>query len=76
MLSSKDIGLFIKKTREENQLTQEELAQRVYVTRQAISSWEKGLTFPSIDNVVSLCELFNCSIETLLCLKKGGEKHE
>jgi transcriptional regulator with XRE-family HTH domain len=69
MLSSVKVGNRIRTLREEKKLTQEELAGKVFVTRQAISSWEKGQSFPDIDNVVSLCETFQVSLEDLLCLK-------
>ena len=69
MLSSVKVGNRIRTLREEKKLTQEELASQVFVTRQAISSWEKGQSFPDIDNVVSLCEIFQGSLEDLLCLK-------
>ncbi|MFA6861102.1 MAG: helix-turn-helix transcriptional regulator [Bacilli bacterium] len=69
MLSSVKVGNRIRTLREEKKLTQEELAGKVFVTRQAISSWEKGQSFPDIDNVVSLCEIFQVSLEDLLCLK-------
>lgn len=73
MLSSVKVGSKIKDLREGKGLTQEQLAGKVYVTRQAISSWEKGQSFPDIDNVVSLCEIFDVSLEELLCLEKQGE---
>jgi transcriptional regulator with XRE-family HTH domain len=76
MLSAKKIGEKIREKREESHFTQEDLAGQVYVTRQAISSWEKGVTFPDIDNVVSLCEIFHCSLEELLCLREGGNDNE
>lgn len=47
-------------------LTQEELAQKVSVTRQAVSRWELGETTPNIDTLKQLSMLFNVSINTLL----------
>ena len=47
-------------------LSQEELAERVFVTRQAVSRWETGETIPSIDTLKLLSKLFDVSINTLL----------
>ena len=47
-------------------LSQEELAQKVYVTRQAVSRWENGDTVPNIETLKLLSKLFDVSINTLL----------
>ena len=47
-------------------LTQDALAERVHVTRQAVSRWENGETVPNIDTLKELSHLFNVSINTLL----------
>lgn len=47
-------------------LSQEELAQKLYVTRQAVSRWENGETVPNTDTLKQLSKLFNVSINTLL----------
>ena len=47
-------------------LSQEELAEKVYVTRQAVSRWETGETVPNIETLKQLSKLFNVSINTLL----------
>ena len=39
----------IIKIREENNLTQDEMAEKIFVTRQAISKWERGISYPSLD---------------------------
>lgn len=41
----------IIKIREANNLTQQQLADRVFVTRQAVSKWERGLAYPSLDTL-------------------------
>ena len=51
-------------------LSQDELAERIFVTRQAVSRWEQGETIPNIDTLKRLSELFDVSINTLL----GGPK--
>ena len=47
-------------------LSQEELAQKVYVTRQAVSRWETGETVPNTETLKLLSALFDVSINTLL----------
>lgn len=48
-------------------LSQEELAEKIHVTRQAVSRWETGETVPNTDTLKLLSRLFDVSINTLLC---------
>ncbi len=50
-------------------LSQTELAERLHVSRQAVSSWEQGKTAPTIDNVLQLTRIFCISFDELLCLE-------
>lgn len=56
----------LKNLREKNNLTQEQLAERVQVTRQAVSRWETGETQPNTDTLKLLSRVFDVSINTLL----------
>ena len=56
----------LKQLRERKNLTQEQLAERVMVTRQAVSRWETGETQPNTDTLKLLSKEFNVSINTLL----------
>ena len=56
----------IKKLRAEQGLTQDTLAERINVTRQAISSWETGRTQPDAQMLISLSEVFSVPIEMLI----------
>ena len=56
----------LKNLREARHLTQEELAERVHVTRQAVSRWELGETQPSIDTLRLLSREYDVSVNTLL----------
>lgn len=47
-------------------LSQEELAERVYVTRQTISNWETGKSYPDIHSLLLLSTLFNISLDQLI----------
>ena len=56
----------LKSLREKNHLTQEQLAERVQVTRQAVSRWETGETQPNTDTLKLLSQAFDVSMNTLL----------
>ncbi len=56
----------IKKLRTEKNLTQEDIAKELFVTRQTVSSWESGRTQPDIETLVKLSELFAVSTEELI----------
>ena len=57
------IGEKIKNKRKELNFTQEYLAKELGISRQAVSKWEKGLSEPSMDNLVRLSEIFGVDIE-------------
>ncbi len=59
-------GEKLKQLRKDNGLTQEALAEKLYVTRTAISKWETDKGFPAIDSLKSISELFNVSIDDLI----------
>ena len=59
-------GEKLKKLRNDNQLTQDELAEKIYVTRTAISKWETDKGYPSIDSLKQLSNLFHISIDELI----------
>ncbi|MGI6028409.1 MAG: helix-turn-helix transcriptional regulator [Candidatus Heteroscillospira sp.] len=61
-----DISNNIKKLRVLHGLSQEKLAEKIGVTRQTISSWERGTSFPDIATVERLSLIFNISIDELL----------
>lgn len=52
--------------RKKNDLTQDELAEKLFVTRQAVSRWESGETTPNIETLKMLSNLYDVSINTLL----------
>ena len=55
-----EIQGILKNLREKNNLTQEQLAERVQVTRQAVSRWETGETQPNTDTLKLLSRVFRC----------------
>lgn len=56
----------IKKFRKENNMSQDELAEKLGVSRQSISLWETGQTQPTIDNIIALSKIFNVSTDAIL----------
>ena len=62
-MEAKDILLQL---RTQKGLSQEELAEKVFVTRQAVSRWENGETTPNVDTLKLLSQFFDVSINTLL----------
>ena len=62
-MATKDVILSL---RTKNGLSQDELAEKVFVTRQAVSRWENGETVPNPDTLKFLSALFDVSINTLL----------
>ena len=59
-------GEKLKALRADNGLTQEELADKIFVTRTAISKWETDKGYPSIDSLKQLSNLFHISIDELI----------
>ena len=60
------IGEKISRLRKETNYTQEQLADILGVSRQAISKWESNVTYPETDKLIRLSKLFNCSLDYLL----------
>ena len=61
-----ELGKQIRMYRQEAQLSQEELADRVYVSRQTISNWENDKSYPDVNSLVLLSEVFHISIDNLI----------
>ncbi len=66
-----NIGEKIHQIRKMSGMTQEELAEKMNVSRQTISKWENGTAAPDLENAVLLCELFQISLDDFL---KGERK--
>lgn len=61
-----NIGKTIKKVRAEKGMTQEQLAEQLHVTRQAVSNWEQGKTQPDIETLSAMAEAFELPVENLI----------
>lgn len=64
------IGKFIATCRKNKSITQEQLAEKLYITDRAVSKWERGLSLPDADKMLDLCNILNISVNELL----NGEK--
>lgn len=77
MIDSIKVGQFIQEERKKKKLTQDELADMLYISRAAISKWERGLSLPDYASMINLCKIFNLTSNELLAgerLKKENEK--
>lgn len=52
--------------RKKNNLSQEELAEKLGVSRQSVSKWESNNTYPETDKIVQICNIFECSMDDLI----------
>lgn len=73
-----EIQGILKNLREKNNLTQEQLAERVQVTRQAVSRWETGLSVPDADTLSKLADVLEIKVSELLGseIKEETNKNE
>lgn len=65
----------LKKSRLEKGLTQEQVAQNLYVTRQTISGWENEISYPDIINLIKLSDYYQVSLDTLLKKDRGMREY-
>lgn len=56
----------LKRIRKENNLSQEQLAEKLGVSRQSVSKWESNQAYPEMDKMLQLCEMFNLNMDDLL----------
>ena len=56
----------LRQIRKSKKMSQEELALKVKVTRQSVSKWENGESYPEMNNILELCKIFNCKLNDLV----------
>ena len=56
----------LKAIRKHHKMSQEQLAEKVHVSRQSVSKWENGEAYPEMNNILQLCKIFNCKINDLV----------
>ena len=60
------VNLMIKRLRQDKGINQEQLAEQLHVTRQAVSSWENGKTQPDIETLTQIAAYFSVSVEYMI----------
>jgi transcriptional regulator with XRE-family HTH domain len=56
----------LKQIRKNKKMSQEQLAEKMNVTRQSVSKWENGESYPEMNNILGLCKIFNCKLNDLV----------
>ena len=67
-------GKHLKELREAKKLSQDQVAQELNVSRQAISKWENDKTFPDIDNLIRLSRLYGVTLDELVGVEREKEE--
>jgi len=70
-LNLEKTGRFIQSRRQALGLTQAELGERLCISSQSVSNWERGETLPGIDILLELADIFDCSVDAIL---HGGQR--
>ena len=73
-MDPKKTGIIILEARKKYNMTQKDLAERLYVSDKAVSKWERGLCFPDISVLIPLTEILNISLYDLLRGEKVNKK--
>ena len=74
-MKKKTFGSMIAKLRKEKGMTQLELAEKMGVTDKAVSKWERDLSFPDVNTIPKLAEMFNVTTDELLQVKEDANKN-
>ena len=68
------LGMMISSLRKEKGMTQLELAEKMRVTDKAVSKWERDLSFPDINSIHKLAEIFEVSVDDLMQVKTNTKE--
>lgn len=68
------LGMMISSLRKEKGMTQLELAEKIRVTDKAVSKWERDLSFPDINSIPKLAEIFEVSVDDLMQVKTNTKE--
>ena len=71
-----ELGTQIRKYRNERTLSQEALAEKVFVSRQTVSNWENDKSYPDVNSLVLLSEVFEISLDQLIKVEEKAERNE
>lgn len=70
-MKNQTLGMMIATLRKEQGMTQLELAEKMGVTDKAVSKWERDLSYPDINSIPKLAEIFHVSVDDLMQVKNG-----
>ena len=73
-MDQQKMGVFLKKLRNEKELTQEQLAEKFGVTRRTVSRWEVGSNLPDIDILIEMSDFYEVEIKELLYGERKNEQ--
>lgn len=68
----KMINMNLKNLRNHHRLTQEDVAEHLQVSRQAVAKWEKGESMPDIENCIALAKLYDVTLDNLVNFEDAG----
>ena len=71
-MKKKTLGMMISSLRKESGMTQLELAEKMGVTDKAVSKWERDLSYPDVNSLPKLAEVFNVSVDELMQIRSEG----
>ena len=74
-MKKQTLGMMISSLRKEKGMTQLELAERMGVTDKAVSKWERDLSFPDINSIPKLAEIFEVSVDELMQVKTDTKEN-
>ena len=73
-MDQQKMGAFLKKLRNEKNLTQEQLAERFNTTRRSVSRWETGYNLPDIDILIEMSDFYDVDLREILDGERENEK--
>lgn len=74
-MKKQTLGMMISSLRKDKGMTQLELAEKMGVTDKAVSKWERDLSFPDINSIPKLAEIFEISVDDLMQVKPKTEEN-
>ncbi len=74
-MKEQTFGSMIAELRKKNAMTQVELAKKMGVTDKAVSKWERDLSFPDVNTLPKLAEIFNVTVDELMQVKTGMKEN-
>ena len=74
-MKKQTLGMMISSLRKEKGMTQLELAEKMSVTDKAVSKWERDLSFPDINSIPKLAEIFEVSVDDLMHTKVESKEN-